>query len=275
MTAKVLAGSGESAETRKASLDAYDRLAQVTAGGGRRRRPAWQGRQPLIVPTNNPLCTRSWTQPRICRPTTSDHGRHLTPSTRPARQLEPIAFYWIGLHGGNHRRRLTARVLNADRDDSLDLAGGNRIPKRSAEAANAGTVSPLRCLGVNVDPRVLLAADDGGQQRPLFHGTDDLLVPKDGTYGGNSAAAGGGRGGGSLQSGRLSLTTKSEPRQLRPDADDQSFTCWTTGQPAGCAGGRLGARAVHDLIVAVAATEAWPNPEMLRDWTELGLPAST
>jgi amino acid transporter/nucleotide-binding universal stress UspA family protein len=70
-------------------------------------------------------------------------------------QLDQIAFYWINLQGGLPQG-LTVHLVSQDRDVTLDLDGGNRIPKISERQARS--VADLRAAGIGVQ-RVLLAHD--------------------------------------------------------------------------------------------------------------------
>jgi hypothetical protein len=167
MTAKVLAGGESSAE--RADLDAYDQ--QLMTAVVERAEKAGKQVKPLIVPTNNPL--------HAILNTAKDLRAHelimgASNKYTADEQLEQIAFYWISLHGGNPPP-LTVRILNADRDISLDLAGGNRIPKISE--ARARTVAELRAAGVGVD-RVLLGHDGTSASSDLFQAVLTMLDPK-------------------------------------------------------------------------------------------------
>ena len=167
MTAKVLA-AGQSEEER-AEMDAYD-LQLMTAVVQRAEKAGKQVR-PLIVPTNNPL--------HAILNTAKDMQAHElivggSNKYTADEQLEQIAFYWISLHGGDPTP-LTVRILNAGRDISLDLAGGNRIPKISESRAR--TVAELRAAGVGVD-RVLLAHDGTSANSDLFQAVLTMLDPK-------------------------------------------------------------------------------------------------
>jgi hypothetical protein len=86
-------------------------------------------------------------------------------------QLETISFLWISVHGG-HPKPLTVRILNRERDMSVDLAGGNRIPKISERKAR--NVAELRAAGHGVD-RVLLTHDGTAMNSDLFQGVLTML----------------------------------------------------------------------------------------------------
>ncbi len=164
MTAKVLA-AGQSQEER-AELDAYDQ--QLMTAVVQLAEKAGKQVKPLIVPTNNPL--------HAILNTAKDLRAHelivgASNKYTADEQLEQIAFYWISLHEGNPPP-LTVRILNAERDISLDLAGGNRIPKISE--ARARTVAELRAAGVGVD-RVLLGHDGTSASSDLFQAVLTML----------------------------------------------------------------------------------------------------
>jgi hypothetical protein len=167
MTAKVLAG-GESNE-ELAALDTYDQ--QLMTAVVERAEKAGKQVKPLIVPTNNPLYAVLKTAKDL-----QAHELIVGASNKYTadEQLEQIAFYWISLHGG-HPLPLTVRILHADRDISLDLAGGNRIPKISESQAR--TVAELRAAGVGVD-RVLLGHDGTSANSDLFQAVLTMLDPK-------------------------------------------------------------------------------------------------
>jgi hypothetical protein len=127
--------------------------------------------KPLIVPTNNPLHAILNTAKDL-----QAHELIMGASNKYTadEQLEQIAFYWISLHGGNPPP-LTVRILSSDRDISLDLAGGNRIPKISESRAR--TVAELRAAGVGVD-RVLLAHYGTPANSDLFQAVLTMLDSK-------------------------------------------------------------------------------------------------
>ncbi|HZY86859.1 MAG TPA: APC family permease, partial [Gemmataceae bacterium] len=125
MTAKVVPmGAGGAPEDRP-DLDAYDQ--QLMTAVVERAEKAGKQVKPLIVPTNNPLhAVLNMAKDLQAHELIMGASNKYTVDE----QLEQIAFYWISLHGG-HPPPLTVRILTADRDISLDLAGGNRIPKIS------------------------------------------------------------------------------------------------------------------------------------------------
>jgi nucleotide-binding universal stress UspA family protein len=79
----------------------------------------------------------------------------------------------MNLHEGEPRP-LTVRLLTKDRDVSLDLAGGNRIPHVSERQAKS--VAELRAAGVGVD-RVLLVHDGSRAGSDLFKWVLTMLDP--------------------------------------------------------------------------------------------------
>jgi nucleotide-binding universal stress UspA family protein len=89
-------------------------------------------------------------------------------------QLDQIAFYWIQLHQGQPAP-LTVRILGRDRAISLDLAGGNRIPKISERRARS--VAELRAAGIGVD-RVILVHDGRPGTSDLFQVVLTMLDPQ-------------------------------------------------------------------------------------------------
>jgi hypothetical protein len=89
-------------------------------------------------------------------------------------QLEQIAFYWISMHGGQPTP-LTVRILSRTRDVSLDLGGGNRIPKISERQARS--VAELRAAGVGID-RALLVHQDTPESSDLFQAVLTMLDPQ-------------------------------------------------------------------------------------------------
>jgi nucleotide-binding universal stress UspA family protein len=86
-------------------------------------------------------------------------------------QLDQIAFYWIELHAGQPTP-LTVRILSRNRDVSLDLEGGSRIPKASEHAARS--VAELRAAGLGVR-RVLLVHDGTPASSSLFEAVLTML----------------------------------------------------------------------------------------------------
>jgi amino acid transporter/nucleotide-binding universal stress UspA family protein len=188
MTAKVIP-PGDT-KTVDPDLDAYDQEL-MTAVVDRAERAGKEVR-PLIVPTNNPLHA-------ILKTAQDLHAQEVIMGVSNKytadEQLEQTAFYWISLHEG-HPPPLTVRILSRARDVSLDLAGGNRIPKITERRARS--VAELRAAGIGVD-RVLLAHDGTPAGAELFDAVLTMLDPQvtldlvavgdDGPAGGNGRGA--------------------------------------------------------------------------------------
>ena len=165
MTAKV---APLGTEVISSDLDAYDQQLMTAVVG--RAEKAGKKVKPLIVPTNNPL--------HAILTTARDLGAHelvLGASNKYTadEHLEQIAFYWINLHGGNPAP-LTIRILTRERDMTLDLSGGNRIPKISERKAK--NIAELRAAGVGIS-RVLMVHDGTSQSSDLFQGVLTMLDP--------------------------------------------------------------------------------------------------
>jgi amino acid transporter/nucleotide-binding universal stress UspA family protein len=166
MTAKV---AQPGTEVVHSDLDAYDQ--ELMTAVVNRAEKAGKEVKPLIVPTNNPL--------HAILTTARDLGAHelvLGASNKYTadEQLEQIAFYWINLHGGESAP-LTVRMLTRERDMSMDLGGGNRIPKISERKAK--NVAELRAAGVGVS-RVLLIHDGTAAHSDLFQAVLTMLDPE-------------------------------------------------------------------------------------------------
>lgn len=89
----------------------------------------------------------------------------------PDQQLNLIAQGWNHLHQ-NHPTPLTVRIVGGNRDITLDLAGGNRIP--TIAKRDAHTVDEMRAAGTGVD-RVLLLHDGTTQSGNLFRSLLTML----------------------------------------------------------------------------------------------------
>jgi amino acid transporter/nucleotide-binding universal stress UspA family protein len=167
MTAKVIPQGDIKIEDP--DLDAYDQ--QLMTAVVDRAERAGKEVHPLIVPTNNPLHA-------ILKTAQDLHAQEVIMGVSNKytadEQLEQTAFYWISLHEGTPTP-LTVRILSRARDVSLDLAGGNRIPKISERQAKS--VAELRAAGVGVD-RVLLAHDGTGAGSDLFEAVLTMLDPQ-------------------------------------------------------------------------------------------------
>ena len=167
MTAKVTP-PGEAAEDSP-DLDAYDQ--QLMTAVVERAEKAGKVVRPLIVPTNNALHAILNTAKDLQAHELLVGGSNKYTADE---QLEQIAFYWISLHDGQPAP-LTVRILSRERDMSLDLAGGNKIPKITERRARS--VAELRAAGVGVD-RVLLAHDGSPANSDLFQAVLTMLDPQ-------------------------------------------------------------------------------------------------
>jgi amino acid transporter/nucleotide-binding universal stress UspA family protein len=110
---------------------------------------------PLLVPTNNSLhAVLNTAKDLPCQEILLGASNKYTAEE----QLDQIAFYWINLHGGTPQG-LTVHIVSRDRDVTLDLDGGNRIPK--AMERQARSVAELRQSGIGI--RRVLEVHDGTQ----------------------------------------------------------------------------------------------------------------
>jgi len=156
MTAKLLP-TDQSAQP--VDLDDYDQ-ALMTAVVNRAEH-AGKSVIPLIVPTNNPLHAIMQTVDRL------GVGELILGASNKftaEEQLDQAALYWISMHTGE-QPPLTIRILSRYWDVSLDLGGGNRIPKISERRARS--ISELRAAGVGVS-RMLLTHDGTPAHHDLF-----------------------------------------------------------------------------------------------------------
>jgi amino acid transporter/nucleotide-binding universal stress UspA family protein len=168
MTAKVIpAGDAPSAET--VDLDAYDQQL-LTAVVGKAEHAGKQVK-PLIVQTNNPLHAVLQTAAQL---QANELVMGASNKYTADEQLEQLAFYWINMNQGTPTP-LTVRLVGADRDMSLDLGGGNRIPKISERRAR--NVAELRAAGVGID-RVLMLHDGTPGSSDLFQEVLTLIDPQ-------------------------------------------------------------------------------------------------
>jgi amino acid transporter/nucleotide-binding universal stress UspA family protein len=166
ITAKVVPDDGS--EAVRANLDTYDQ--HLMTAVVERAEKAGKKVKPLIVPTNNPLhailkLAQELNAQEVILGASNKYAADV--------QLEQIALYWLNLHEGEPRP-LTVRLLSRDRDVSLDLAGGNRIPHISERQAKS--VAELRAAGVGVD-RVLLVHDGSRASSDLFRWVLTMLDP--------------------------------------------------------------------------------------------------
>jgi nucleotide-binding universal stress UspA family protein len=168
MTAKVEL-TGADMDSPELALDTYDQ--QLLTAVVNHAERLGKSVRPLLVPTNNAL-----------------HAVLTTAKDLPAQevfvgasnkftaeeQLDQIAFYWISLHEGMPQG-LTVHVVSQDRDVTLDLDGGNRIPKIAERQAR--TVAELRAAGIGVR-RVLLAHDGTRASRDVFEWLFTMIAPE-------------------------------------------------------------------------------------------------
>jgi amino acid transporter len=115
------------------SLDPYDQklLTAVVNHAEKLGKPV----TPLLIPTNNLLHAVLNTAKNLpCQEVFLGASNKYTAEE----QLDQIAFYWIHLHGGV-TQGLTVHIVSQDRDVTLDLDGGNRIPKAIERSARSVT----------------------------------------------------------------------------------------------------------------------------------------
>jgi amino acid transporter/nucleotide-binding universal stress UspA family protein len=111
--------------------------------------------KPVIVPTNEPFFALAQTAKTIgaqelIMGQSNKYG--------PEDQLDLVALYWLNVCGAKPEP-LSIRVLGKDRDARLDIAGGSRIPKPGAAAADSVPIlAELRKSWHGVE-RLLLAYD--------------------------------------------------------------------------------------------------------------------
>src|SRR5581483_1178721 len=158
MTAKMVP-AGDTPSRERVDLDAYDQ--QLLTAVVEKAEHAGKQVKPLIVQTNNPLNAVLQTAAQL---QANELVMGASNKYTADEQLEQIAFYWISMHHGTPLP-LTVRVIGADRDMSLDLGGGNRIPKISERRAR--NVAELRAAGVGID-RVLMLHDGTPGSSDLF-----------------------------------------------------------------------------------------------------------
>jgi nucleotide-binding universal stress UspA family protein len=175
MTAKVEA-RGADLDIEEEGLDAYDQ--QLLTAVVTHAEKLGKTVQPLLVPTNNALhavltLAKELPAQEILLGASNKYTAE--------EQLDQLAFYWINLNEGTPQG-LTVHIVSQDRDVTLDLEGGNRIPKVAEREAK--TVDDLREAGIGVQ-RVLLAHDGTLGSHDVFEwlltmlaGTVDLgIVP--------------------------------------------------------------------------------------------------
>eukprot|EP00456_Euglypha_rotunda_P012920 TRINITY_DN1375_c0_g1_i4.p1 TRINITY_DN1375_c0_g1~~TRINITY_DN1375_c0_g1_i4.p1 ORF type:complete len:853 (-),score=234.42 TRINITY_DN1375_c0_g1_i4:37979-40537(-) len=116
---------------------------------------------PVLVSTNNPVHALLQTAMAVgVEEIIIGTSEKLTPD----QQLNLVASSWKTLHSGKPSP-LTVRILGGNRDISLDLDGGSRIPKSSVRELRS--MAELRAAGVGVD-RVLLLHDGSERSSDLF-----------------------------------------------------------------------------------------------------------
>lgn len=126
--------------------------------------------KPLIVPTNNPLFAVVNTAKALgAQELVLGSSNKFTADD----QLEQIAFYWMNVCEGQ-TEPLTVRLLSSRRDASIDLGGGNRIPRISERKARS--VEELRSAGVGVS-RALLVHAGTAEGSDLFKAVITMLDP--------------------------------------------------------------------------------------------------
>ncbi len=168
MTAKVMP-AGDAPSNGDLDLDTYDQ--QLMTAVVDKAEHAGKQVRPLIVLTNNPLNAVLQTASKL---QVNEVVMGASNKYTADEQLEQIAFYWISTHHGTPAP-LTVRILGAGRDMTLDLGGGNRIPKLSERRAR--NVAELRAAGVGVD-RVLLVHDGTPESSDLFQDILTMLDPQ-------------------------------------------------------------------------------------------------
>ncbi len=166
MTAKNIVADAPAAIPTE-DLDRYDQELMTAVVNVAER--AGKEVHPLIVPTNNPLYAVIRTARELRAQELIVGASNLFNADE---QLDQLALYWMSLPG-DEPVPVTVRILSRDRDVSLDLNGGNRIPKVSEKAH---TVAELRAAGVGID-RVMLVYDASPDGRDLFQGVLTMLDP--------------------------------------------------------------------------------------------------
>ncbi len=111
--------------------------------------------KPLIIPTNEPLFALARTARTIGA---QELFMGMSNKFNPEDQLDQVALYWLNICGAK-AEPLTIRVLGQDRDARLDIAGGSRIPRPGAMAAEAAQLLADLRRGWRGVARLLLAYD--------------------------------------------------------------------------------------------------------------------
>jgi nucleotide-binding universal stress UspA family protein len=157
MTAKVEPQGADMSDGQ--SLDLYDQ--QLLTAVVNHAEKLGKSVTPLLVPTNNSLHAVLNTAKSLpCQEILLGASNKYTAEE----QLDQIAFYWIHLHGGAPQG-LTVHIVSHDRDITLDLDGGNRIPK--AIERHARSITELRKSGHGVE-RVLQVHDGAQPSSDVF-----------------------------------------------------------------------------------------------------------
>lgn len=164
MKAQVRPVGGVSVES--VSLDQYER--ELINAVERRAEVAGKPIIPILVSTNNPLHALLQTAAAVgVQEVIIGTSEKFTPD----QQLNAVASGWKNLH--HHKPQpLTIRIVGGNRDISLDLNGGSRVPRSSAQESRS--VAELRAAGVGVD-RVLLLHDGTQRSSDIFRSLLTML----------------------------------------------------------------------------------------------------
>lgn len=147
------------------NIDQYER--ELITAIERRAELAGKTVVPIIVATNNPLHAMLQTANSVG---VQEIIVGTSEKFSPGQQLHLVAEGWKNLHRGNPPP-LTVRIVGGTRDISLDLAGGNRIPRSGRDSRS---VEELRAAGVGVD-RVLILHDGSQRSSDLFRSLLTML----------------------------------------------------------------------------------------------------
>lgn len=147
------------------NIDQYER--QLITAIERRAELAGKTVVPIIVATNNPLHAMLQTADSVG---VQEIIVGTSEKFSPGQQLNLVAEAWKNLHRENPPP-LTIRIVGGTRDISLDLAGGNRIPRSGRDSRS---VEELRAAGIGVD-RVLVLHDGTQRSSDLFRSLLTML----------------------------------------------------------------------------------------------------
>jgi nucleotide-binding universal stress UspA family protein len=147
-------------------LDVYDQ--ELLTAVVQRAEATGKEVKPLIVPTNNPLYAIARTAKDL---NVQEVALGASNKYTADEQFEQFALYWLNLCQG-HSTPLTIRLLGHHRDVQYDIAGGNRIPKRSE--LEAKSPAALRAAGVGVR-RLLFIHDASRDASDLFQALLTML----------------------------------------------------------------------------------------------------